>query len=364
MSLEVLIECFIAKARNDSSGFAVWFLPRSNVPMAVVQHEEIERISDLSQLHDRSGFVMAPFFVSKQNPILLLSPKGLLQGEDEIARYVGDSNESYDFTNSSSDENFVETPKQEFISQCSNAIELIRKGEMDKVVLSRQKFMRRQDSQPSPGRLLLLLKANHPAAFNSLFYTPATGWWMGGSPELLLRGSAGEYETMALAGTRAHFAQTSTSPWPEKEQLEQKFVSDYVIEKLRAGGITDIRCSVPFTRRAGIIEHICTEISFKSGNAAKLLQALHPTPAVCGMPADIANDFILKTEKHNRAYYSGFLGMLNINGQTDVYVNLRCMKLLDEGNLLYAGAGITAGSEPEREWMETEMKMAGMGRIE
>ena len=80
------------------------------------------------------------------------------------------------------------------------------------------------------------------------------------------------------------------------------------------------------------------------------------------MPADIAKDYILKTEKHNRAYYSGFLGMLNINGQTDVYVNLRCMKLLGEGNLLYAGAGITAGSDPEKEWHETEMKMASMGR--
>jgi isochorismate synthase len=363
MSLEVLIERFIAKARNDSSGFAVWFLPGSNVPMAVVNQGELERIGDLSQLQDRSGFVMAPFFVSKQNPILLLSPEGLLQGEDEIARYVGDSNESYDFTNNSSDENFVETPKQEFISQCSNAIELIRKGEMDKVVLSRQKFVGRH-ADSSPSGLFQRLKSKYPDAFVSLFYTPATGWWMLATPELLLRGREGEYQTMALAGTRARVAQPSVLPWPEKEQLEQKFVTDYIIEKLVNNDANDIRCSVPFTRSAGTIEHICTEISFKSGNAAKLLQAIHPTPAVCGMPADIANDFILKTEKHNRAYYSGFLGMLNINGQTDVYVNLRCMKLLGEGNLLFAGAGITAGSVPEREWHETEMKMAGMGRIQ
>ncbi len=363
MSLEILIERFIAKARNESSGFAVWYLPGSNIPMAVVQQEgEAEHISDLSQLHDRSGFVMAPFVVSKQNPVLLLSPKGLLQGEDEIVRYVGDFSGSFDFTNNSSDENFVETPKEEFISQCSNAIEWILAKKMNKVVLSRQKFMRRPDSKPSLARLLLLLKANYPTAFNSLFYTPVTGWWMGATPELLLRGDVGEYQTMALAGTRAFSQQKQASPWPEKEQSEQKFVSDYIIDKLHAGGITDIRCSEPCTRRAGIIEHICTEVSFSSGNVVKLLQALHPTPAVCGMPADIAKDYILKTEKHNRAYYSGFLGMLNINRQTDVYVNLRCMKLLGEGNLLYAGAGITAGSDPEKEWHETEMKMAGMGR--
>ncbi|MCK9269810.1 MAG: isochorismate synthase, partial [Bacteroidales bacterium] len=230
-------------------------------------------------------------------------------------------------------------------------------GAMDKVVLSRQKFITSSDASLQPASLLLFLKQKYPTAFVYLFYTPVTGWWMGATPELLLQGRAGKYQTMALAGTRPFNPQTHQLPWPEKEQLEQKFVTDYILDKLHAVGITDPDCSAPYTRQAGSVEHICTEISFSSGSAVELLRALHPTPAVCGMPADIANDFILKTEKHDRAYYSGFLGMLNIKEQTNVYVNLRCMRLFPNGKLLFAGAGITAGSDPEREWNETEMKM-------
>ncbi|MFA5475255.1 MAG: isochorismate synthase [Bacteroidales bacterium] len=358
MTDSTYLQKFIAKARNKSSGFAVWFLPGSEIPMAVVQqHGEVEKISNMRQLGSRSGFVEAPFVVSERNPALLFSVDGLLLGRDEITYYTGNYNGGYVFSDKAFAENSVDTPKDEFIAQCSNAIKLTKAGAMDKVVLSRQKFITSSDASLQPASLLLFLKQKYPTAFVYLFYTPASGWWMGASPELLLRGRAGNYQTMALAGTRPFNPQTHTLPWPEKEQLEQKFVTDYILEKLHAVGITDPDCSAPYTRQAGSVEHICTEISFSSGSAVELLRALHPTPAVCGMPADIANDFILKTEKHDRAYYSGFLGMLNIKEQTNVYVNLRCMRLFPNGKLLFAGAGITAGSDPEREWNETEMKM-------
>lgn len=380
MTDSTYLQKFIAKARNKSSGFAVWFLPGSEIPMAVVQqHGEVEKISNMRQLGSRSGFVEAPFVVSERNPALLFSVDGLLLGRDEITYYTGNYNGGYVFSDKAFAENSVDTPKDEFIAQCSNAIKLIKAGAMDKVVLSRQKFITSSDASLQPASLLLFLKQKYPTAFVYLFYTPASGWWMGASPELLLRGRAGNYQTMALAGTRPFNPQTHQLPWPEKEQLEQKFVTDYILEKLHAVGITDPDCSAPYTRQAGSVEHICTEISFSSGKVVELpqtlhpkatnciansdtinfelLQALHPTPAVCGMPAEVAMDFILKTEKHNREYYTGFLGMLNIKEQTNVYVNLRCMRLFPNGKLLFAGAGITAGSDPEREWNETEMKM-------
>ncbi|NCA86399.1 MAG: hypothetical protein EOM83_12635 [Clostridia bacterium] len=376
----VHLQKFIAKACTQSSGFAIWFLPGSEIPMAMVQqHSEVEKISKMRQLERRSGFVVAPFVISEQNPALLFSASGLLHNAEEIARYGDDFDGDFVFGNNEATPIYVNTPYQEFAGQCEQAIALIRSGAMDKVVLSRQKFITGSDASFQPASLLLFLKQKYPTAFVFLFYTPVTGWWMGATPELLLRGRAGEYQTMALAGTRPFNPLTHTLPWPEKEQLEQKFVTDYIIEKLHAGGITDLSCSAPHTRQAGSVEHICTEISFSSGNAVELpqalhpeaingvahsdtvnfdlLQALHPTPAVCGMPADVAKDFILKTEKHNREYYTGFLGMLNIKEQTDVYVNLRCMRLFPHGKLLYAGAGITAGSDPEREWNEMEMKM-------
>lgn len=363
------LQKFIAKASTQSSGFAVWFLPGSNIPMAVVQQRgEVEKISKMPQLEDRSGFVVAPFVISEQNPALLFSASGLLHNAEEIARYGDDFDGDFVFGNNEATPIYVNTPYQEFAGQCEQAIALIRSGTMDKVVLSRQKFITGSDASFQPASLLLFLKQKYPTAFVFLFYTPVTGWWMGATPELLLHGRAGNYQTMALAGTRPFNRQTHTLPWPEKELLEQKFVTDYIIEKLHAGGIADLSCSAPHTRRAGSVEHICTEISFSSGNAVELpqtlrridfevLQVLHPTPAVCGMPADVAKYFILKTEKHNREYYTGFLGMLNIKEQTDVYVNLRCMRLFPNGKLLFAGAGITTGSDPEREWNETEMKL-------
>jgi isochorismate synthase len=383
MTDSTYLQKFIVKARNKSSGFAVWFLPGSEIPMAVVQqHGDVEKISNMRQLEERSGFVVAPFVISEQNSALLFPDDGLLHHAEEIARYGDDFDEDFVFGNNEPAPVYLETPYQEFSGQCAQAIALIRTGAMEKVVLTRQKFISGSDASLQPASLLLFLKQKYPTAFVYLFYTPVTGWWIGATPELLLQGHAGKYQTMALAGTRPFNPKTHQLPWLEKEQLEQKFVTDYILDKLHAVGITDPDCSAPYTRQAGSVEHICTEISFSSGKVVELpqtlhpkatnciansdtinfelLQALHPTPAVCGLPADVAMDFILKTENHHREYYTGFLGMLNIKEQTNVYVNLRCMRLFPNGKLLFAGAGITAGSDPEREWNETEMKMQTM----
>jgi isochorismate synthase len=87
-----------------------------------------------------------------------------------------------------------------------------------------------------------------------------------------------------------------------------------------------------------------------------MLQLLHPTSAVCGMPKEPALQFILDNEKHSRAFYSGFLGPVNVASETHIFVNLRCMQIYTDKAVLYAGAGITADSDPQKEWEETELK--------
>ena len=94
-----------------------------------------------------------------------------------------------------------------------------------------------------------------------------------------------------------------------------------------------------------------------------LLKLLHPTPAVCGLPKEKAYQFILDHEDHERRYYSGFIGMLNPDGKTDLYVNLRCMNITSEALTLYAGGGLLASSELEDEWQETEKKMRTMKNL-
>ena len=97
-----------------------------------------------------------------------------------------------------------------------------------------------------------------------------------------------------------------------------------------------------------------------------MLELLHPTSAVCGMPKDAATDFIMNNENYNRAFYSGFL--LNLDTKANekelhIFVNLRTMKIEGNKATLYAGCGITADSNPEKEWNETEIKTQTLEKV-
>jgi isochorismate synthase len=117
---------------------------------------------------------------------------------------------------------------------------------------------------------------------------------------------------------------------------------------------------------AGNVMHLKTdyEVDMKEVNFPQLgsvmLKLLHPTSAVCGMPLEAAMNFLETNEGYDREFYSGFLGPVNYQSESSIFVNLRCMQLLEDKVRLYAGAGVTADSIPEKEWEETEMKMRGM----
>ena len=96
------------------------------------------------------------------------------------------------------------------------------------------------------------------------------------------------------------------------------------------------------------------------GEVGRVLSALHPTPAVCGIPKQAALEFILNNESHERKYYSGFCGPLNMDGATHLYVSLRCMEIMDNVCRLYAGGGLLIDSEEKREWEETKIKLNTM----
>jgi isochorismate synthase len=103
------------------------------------------------------------------------------------------------------------------------------------------------------------------------------------------------------------------------------------------------------------------EVDIKATNFPQLgsvmLQLLHPTAAVCGMPLEPSLKFLEEHEGYDRRFYAGYLGPVNVNQDIDLFVNLRCMQLAGSHALLYAGAGVTIDSVPENEWEETEMKL-------
>ena len=179
-----------------------------------------------------------------------------------------------------------------------------------------------------------------------------------------------EIKTVALAGTQLA-TKANTVIWQEKEQTEQQLVTDFIVESLE-GLVKDITISSPYSVRAGNLWHIKTDISatLKSRKfLQKVITALHPTSAVCGLPKEAAKRFIIENEGYDREYYSGFLGELNIDLltfktlQTDLFVNLRCMKIVKDKAQLYIGCGITKDSDPEKEYLETVNKAMTMKKI-
>lgn len=173
---------------------------------------------------------------------------------------------------------------------------------------------------------------------------------------------------MSLAGTRKSEGNLDNE-WEEKEKEEQKIVTDYILDNLKS--VTqEYAISSPYTIKAGELLHIKTDIDgqlIEGASIKKVIDTLHPTPAVCGLPKFLAKDFIIDNEVHDREFYTGFLGELNVdkkgNTCSELYVNLRCMQLKNDIAYLYLGCGITKKSDPEKEWCETVHKSKTMKAI-
>ena len=106
------------------------------------------------------------------------------------------------------------------------------------------------------------------------------------------------------------------------------------------------------TSKAGKIEHLKTLITgFTSKSPKEIVAALHPTPAVAGVPKNKAISIIAEKEKHDRSFYSGYLGKID-SKNCALFVNLRCLQIKDNNARLFVGGGITKDSIPEKEWEE------------
>jgi len=231
-----------------------------------------------------------------------------------------------------------------------------------KVVLSRVKKINR--GEKSLEQIFLDLNNKYPSALVYMFQVPNGQIWCGATPETLASYEEGQLKTMALAGTQSlENKKPEDIVWQQKELDEQKWVQDNIEEKLRTNQLSFTK-SKTYTSQAGHLAHIRTDFktACNSKKATQLLLDLHPTSAVCGTPTADAKQEILKTEVHNRLYYSGFLGLYAPH-KFNVFVNLRCM-LVDAKNFyLFVGGGLTIDSDPELEWYETENKAKILEKI-
>ncbi len=242
------------------------------------------------------------------------------------------------------------TNKQEvsYINIVEQAIQVIKAGSFDKVVLARQQVI---NSSTRSSEVFLTLVEKYPDAFVYAFCIDGKAM-IGASPETLLSLEDGQLKTEALGGTRTHGVYT------EKEYQEHQQIVDYITEGIKKLDYTYQVMPVQ-ERVAGRVEHLRSEIRLDSKgikNDLQLLQVLHPTSAVCGMPYESSYNFIKNNEGFDRAFYAGYLGLVKKDTAFKFFVNLRCASVYRGAYLLSAGAGINHLSVPGDELDETNNK--------
>lgn len=329
--------------------FVVYTKPNSNEVNGIFQEDNtLNHLEDFSQ----KGFVMAPFDNTSKTILIPLN-KSKIYKENWNLKATASAEQA---TSS-----YAEKDKEKFETLVKNAISEINTTATQKIVVSRKETFYPESVDVSA--LYQKMFHHYPNAFRYCFFHPQVGLWLGATPEKLLSISGGQLKTMGYAGTQK-FEGTTDIIWQKKEREEQEFVTDFILENLKEE-TNSIEVSMPYTSQAGTLLHLRTDIKaeLKQGfSIQKIIEKLHPTPAVCGFPKQQAKEYILANEGYSRSFYTGFLGELNFteNDNSELYVNLRCMEIHNKEVDLYIGCGITKDSDPEKEFVETVNKSITM----
>lgn len=299
---------------------------------------------------DHSGFLFAPF--KKAAPYLLI-PDGHIEEDFEDLRPIS--------TGSAQTVAFTPMERENHLKLVERAVAHIKAGEFKKVVVSHA-FDVPVDKEPH--ELFQILLQRYPKTFCYLWYHPNIGLWMGATPETLLHLEGDRLTTMSLAGTLP-FEAGKGPEWGTKEVEEQALVTQYIQQNLTAH-VAAVEVGAVASVRAGNLWHLRSILSGKNiSDMATIAQALHPTPAVCGLPKEASKAFILDQEHYDREFYTGYLGEHNLKGKENghLFVNLRCMQMFPNRAKIYVGGGITKDSVPEKEWNEILIKSNTMLQV-
>lgn len=343
-------------------GFALYRMPYARDYTFV--SGPVHEYASPALLNGSEGFVLAPFVATPQAPVVLVEPEvtGHLLSSDRYPQSLDPVRAllaAVQLPAVMSQK--ASSSRADYHIDFLNFHAQLREGVFQKLVLSRTQEM---PMSSAIGADVLFERACrlYPRMFIALVYTPQSGLWLTATPETLLSGDGSRWQTMALAGTMAWSEQAA---WSDKNLQEQRYVATY-ITRLLEQFTSDFSEEGPYTTRAGHLAHLRSDFRFTLLNNARvgeLIQALHPTPAVCGLPKTEALRFILANEHSQRSYYSGFMGPFAVDAQTHLFVTLRCMQVFQDGYRLYAGGGLLKDSVEEQEWQETETKMDTMRRV-
>lgn len=343
------------------TNFAIYRHPGSRgISLVECGDDALVLSSSAKDADSADGFVIAPFAPTATTPVVTIAGKPIELSFDDITKLSAPivtkhpANGTFHIGQGNHGKRIYERDFEVFHR-------LVVEGKAGKIVLARSATMQ-TDTPADPLRMFAAACEANPNCFVALVNTAPTGMWITATPEILLERTDGEYRTMALAGTVPFSGDTAHCGWSGKNRAEQRYVADYIrgIIKECADSIAE---DGPYTFPSGNIAHLRTDFRFRTNSGTTpgdLIQRLHPTPAVCGLPKDLCLQFILANESARREYYSGFCGPVSRGGDIHLYVTLRCMKINSTALTLYAGGGILPDSRMEEEWNETVCKMQAM----
>lgn len=349
--------------------FVSYRLPLHAAITTLVQYQsQPATIKKPEELNKAEGFVFSPFTENNEQKTIVLKPDLKFKDNNISTEFISELSTCNLFTDNSVLKNKpISTSKIDFENCVKHAVEAINKGEFRKVVVSKIQNIDLPNNFSAP-HLFQKLCATYPHAYVYFLQLPGAGCWIGATPEPLLTTDGDQMQTVSLAGTQqATNIAINEYSWTDKEIEEQEIVTNFVEKVLQESGIQNYSKSKTENYKAANLIHLKSSFAFEysttKNQLSKLIQALHPTPSVGGLPRYEAIQFINAHEKHNRAYYTGFLGDISASEGVNLFVNLRCMQLTNTYLTLYSGAGITASSVPEKEWDETENKLMTLKQV-
>jgi salicylate biosynthesis isochorismate synthase/menaquinone-specific isochorismate synthase len=259
-------------------------------------------------------------------------------------------------------------PPEHYEQIVSEAVDRIRGGGVDKVVLARERTLE-APSAIDPAAMVGALRGLFPSCFCFCFGTPEAAF-VGASPELLVRRSGPVAATVALAGTTSRSADPAVDDHLGEAMLRSPKVRDEhgivvrrIERSLRPHSVWVHAEGEPFVVKVGNLQHLATPIRAQLADAHSAIELagfLHPTPAIGGEPRELALGLIAELEGIDRGWYTGPIGWMDAAEDGEFCVGLRSALLRDREAHLFAGCGIVADSEPAAELQESELKFEAL----
>jgi menaquinone-specific isochorismate synthase len=248
-----------------------------------------------------------------------------------------------------------------------SAIDEISNSSLEKVVLARDLKIT-AEHEIDPREILRRLSAEYPST-----WTYCVDGLVGATPELLLRLSRGMVTSRVLAGTisktgddEKDLALAASLARSSKDLEEHEYAVRSVADALEPFCASTNVPESPFVLHLANVMHLATDVtgalieSKREIDAFSILEKLHPSAAVCGTPTEIASEVIMRIEGMNRGRYAGPVGWIDARGDGELGLALRCGQITKSMIRIFAGCGIVAGSNPEKELLESSAKFTPM----